>query len=189
MKTIKTCKQAPRKPAKRLQATQFNKKASTYLGYTTHFLKDNAIVKLIDPVKVVRCKTGNGIRLGLANLCNEDKTAIMEQERQLITAFNGISSKFRSLFPTAVDIEETGRDMIFVNTTNNGTTLFNGDRERVPLVDALPRVSTCRIALAFVGIKVKENEVSPMVRAHQLMIANNDDAEDDEGGCMFTDEE
>ena len=31
-------------------------------------------------------------------------------------------------------------------------------------------MSHCRVALAYVGLKVKGNEMTPMVRMHQLMV-------------------
>ena len=127
MKT-KTIKKMPSKRLPPSATTRFNKKATTYLGYTTYFLSENMVVKLNGTVKVVRCKTANGIRLGIADLSEDDKTMVMDQERQLLMSFNeanGSSSatKFCSLFPSEIDMDETGSDMGFVNTSDNATTL------------------------------------------------------------------
>ena len=191
----------PRKNIKRMQKSPmftFAKKATTYLGYTTHFLKDSLIVKLSDPVRIVRCKSGTDIRLGIANLTAKDNSMLADQERALLAAFNdartgtAAATKFRGLIPSEVEMEETGNDMIFVNAHKAHTTLYNEDRDKVSLSETLPRVSHCRVALAFVGLKVKANEMSPMVRVHQLMLTGNNNEDGVESGndkCMFTDDD
>ena len=171
----------------------FCKKATSFLGFTTHFLKDHLIAKLNYPVKVVRCKSSstNGLRIGLANMSCEDKAVMSEYEHHLVTTFDGSATELRGIFPTQVEMNNSGSDMIFVTASERNTALFNEERERVDLREALPRVSWCRVAIAFVGLKIKDGKMSPMIRLHQLMLTGppgkDDDAAED-NDCMFTDD-
>ena len=82
-----------------------SKKATTYLGYTTYFLNSNLIAKFNEPAKIVRCKSsGNDIRLGMANLTEEDKALLADRECGLLAAFDGKTEgiKFRGLLPSQV---------------------------------------------------------------------------------------
>ena len=116
-----------------------------------------------------------------------DKTLIEGETLKLVQAFKNRKNPddtktIRGIFPTEIECQQKG-DMIFMKADKVRTALFDRKGERMDLM-ALPKVSNCKIVLAFIGVKVKDGELSIMVRLHQMRLSGGDgDGGNNDGGC------
>jgi hypothetical protein len=146
---------------------EFTKATKPFMGYETYFLKSKIVVLLNDPVKVVRCKTGN--RLGLVNITENDRRILESHTQAMAQAFSG-NMQTQGLFST-----ENG--MIFMSADT--ATLYDENRDKVQI---LPRVSTCRLAILLCGVKMKDCKISFIAKVHQMKIMKVEDLSTE---CLF----
>jgi hypothetical protein len=145
----------------------FKNKNSTksYHGFKTYFLCDKIILKFDETVKVIRCHGGGDedIRLAVTSLHPKDRTHLYTKAAAMLAVFPGGGKTFKDML--------TGDNEVLYIKADNAQ-LFN-HRGELDDIANLPKVSTCHMAIEILGMKkqIKDEEVSFMVRAYQLKIA------------------
>ena len=103
----------PPHPASQWTA-EFSKKSKTFMGYDTLFLTSSHMLKLKKSVTIIKCPNN---RIGIVDINKEDKRKVMLVEAELFRKISqgNRAKKFKSIFPTKLQIEENGSDIIFAS--------------------------------------------------------------------------
>ena len=124
---------------------------------------------------MVRCKNndvGRGVfRVGLTNITNEDKSTLDRNLLNMHKSFPRCDKQLKSPFPTAIQLKAGAPNMLFAKANLDNFSLYSAKGVKLVDVDKeLPKVSSCMVAIMLLGMKVKDNELSYMMRIHQLML-------------------
>ena len=140
-----------------------------FKGFTCYFLREPIVTVLKYEVLA-----GGEVLMGLLELHREDMQTIFAVERAMKAAFP-YKYPVKEIFKT----DDRGTIM-FVKVNANETKIYLDKTQQVAL-SALPNSFSCRVALQFKGIKVKNYESSLMFKVCQMKIGKsvlNDDKEE-----------
>ena len=131
--------------------------AKDFLGFETHFLKDQLLVILDDPVRAFKCKNGN---IGITQMSAHDQDRL-----------DNYMDMMCRTFPFGIGMVK--------RTWNRETVFFNGknvsyyDKQKERLNEWPARGAHCRVAITVKGLKVdKERNVSFIWDICQLKLAD-----------------
>ena len=170
----------PRPSRKRMPAPilEYNMKSKQFMEYNCYYLQKPIVMIFEEPVLLVKCNNnadgGEVVRVGVKNLDGEDRRTLVKHTSEMISSFPKGTKSLKPLFPTEVG-EHPG--MMFAKADNKSCTLYNSKGQKLDIMKDLPKVSECKIALMLLGMKTKDQELSFMMRIHQIMIKKVTDNE------------
>ena len=160
---------------------EYIRKPRIFLEYQSFFLREPIIEVFKDPVRLIVCKrtilsnpSDKGLRVGISNISTADKATLNRNLYEMVHAFPQNNDKqLKGIFPTAIEEEEADgkhQQIIFSKVDPTHCTLFDSKGRKLDIENALPCSCTCKIALSLLGMKTRHNEISYMLRVHQIML-------------------
>ena len=177
MATFKRPSQPPMQVSQKKMLLAYKDNVNKFLGYDLHFLVHPIVMVFKQPVRVFKVTTAmDNERIGVADIGKEDKTMLMKHLRDVSGSLTVTTKQVKSAFTEG---KEGKGEALFMSFKANLTKLFNHKGGALEL-SQLPPVTKASFALIISGMKVKEDEASYMIRAHQIMLKKPEDEK-----CLF----
>ena len=151
-------------------STQFKKKTMKFMDYNLHYLNQEEVFRLSKHRAFI---TSNRQSLAVFEVNEDELTVLKERLTDMMKHFD----KFTKKLPFKED------NSMFLNLKT--AKFFNKDK--ILLTEWPNAPFTCKILIKIMGIKVRNNEVSPMIGVKQVLIAEDIQGNDDV--CMISEEE
>ena len=118
-------------------------------------------MKLNHPVRLFKCHTNN--RIGVAEMDKTDKAVFLNHLRNVAGSLPTTVKEVRKA------LEGPEGNTLFVNINHDLVGIF--DSKGLPVsFPILPKAFNAMLALTISGMKVRDNEASYLIRAHQIMV-------------------
>ena len=165
---------------------EYKDNVSKFLGYDLHFLARAIIMVFKQPVRIFKVTTvmKDNARIGVADIGKDDKVLLMKHLRDVAGSLQVTTKHIKSAFNN-----KEGKDEVLFTSLKTSLTKLYNYKGNIVEISQLPHTTKASIALIISGMKVKDDEASYMMRAHQLMLKKQEDEK-----CLFdvtdsTDEE
>ena len=138
------------------------------------------ITKLEKPVKLIRCGFDNNVTFGVTDVHRMDRQLLCQRAAAMVAVFPEAARMLKDIF-------KCSGDMFFLKATN---VKVYGPNCELRTIDDMSKMTRCRLAIEFMGMKSKNGEVSHMVRAYQIKILKQQkDEHGDDDECLFSSED
>ena len=135
-----------------------------YFDYKLHYLETPIIVKFNYRVRIFKCAA---MRIGVTNMHQGDKAVLLSNLRNVAGSLPITAKSIRKLFVQKYNDYKT--ETMFINFNPELAGVF-GSQGQPLKYEELANAFEARLAITILGMKVKDDESSYMIRVHQVMV-------------------